>query len=92
MFEKSLLILLEKFNQIINLKSPFGIMKNKFLSITGVSALSKAQQKEVTGGAFFVEDRDIRKCGCDCAARVTGPKYCRELIACPAVYTCDQHI
>ena len=65
-------------------------MKNNFLSITGATVLTKAQQKNVTGGiSFGGGNPDLSKCGCDCAANVTGPFYCHQLIACPQVYTCD---
>ncbi|WP_299837689.1 hypothetical protein [uncultured Tenacibaculum sp.] len=65
-------------------------MKKSFLSIQGATTLSKAQQKEVNGGISFGKDVDLSKCGCDCAARVTGPLYCQKYIACPAVYTCEE--
>jgi len=62
-------------------------MKKNILNIKGVSAISKQDQSQINGGAggFF-------GCGCDCAGRVTGPKYCEDLIACPQVYTCDDDI
>lgn len=67
-------------------------MKKKFLNIEGVTTLSKAQQKEVSGG-FSPEDLigygDISKCGCDCGGSVTGPSYCSEIMACIHVYRCD---
>ncbi|SEB48416.1 hypothetical protein SAMN04489761_0981 [Tenacibaculum sp. MAR_2009_124] len=63
-------------------------MKNNLLNISGVSVLSKKEQKNVSGGLGL----DLSKCGCDCAARVTGPKYCSSYIACPAVYTCNDEI
>lgn len=66
-------------------------MKNNFLRISKGTVLSKKQQQNVTGGNSFVGE-DITKCGCDCAGRVTGPKYCQQLIACPQVYTCDEEI
>ena len=60
-------------------------MKKNFLAISGVSVLSKQEQKNVSGGIGI----DLSKCGCDCAARVTGPKYCSVYMACPDVYTCN---
>lgn len=63
-------------------------MKNRFLNIQGAQTLSKAQQKEVNGG-ISNNDRDLSLCGCDCAANVTGPFYCHQLVDCPQVYTCD---
>ncbi|CAL2075017.1 hypothetical protein [Tenacibaculum sp. 190524A02b] len=64
-------------------------MKNTFLNINGVSILTKQQQKELNGGISF-NGKDLGKCGCDCAGRVTGPFYCQTLIACPQVYTCNE--
>ncbi|MBC8756353.1 hypothetical protein H2O64_16885 [Kordia sp. YSTF-M3] len=63
------------------------MMKN-ILNIKGVSAISKEEQGQINGGAGY----DLSKCGCDCAGRVTGPKYCRWFIACPQVYTCGSDI
>lgn len=59
-------------------------MKN-LLKINGVSILSKKDLRTLTGGLLA----DSKSCGCDCAGRVTGPKYCIEIIACPQVYTCN---
>ncbi|WGH75984.1 hypothetical protein P8625_02110 [Tenacibaculum tangerinum] len=59
-------------------------MKQNFLNISGVTVLSKKQQQNLHGGAGV----DLSLCGCDCAGRVTGPKYCALYIACPQVYTC----
>ena len=61
-------------------------MKN-LLKIKGVSALSRADQKSVSGG---FGNPDLSLCGCDCAGRVTGPIYCNWYIACPQVYTCEE--
>ncbi|MBC8756354.1 hypothetical protein H2O64_16890 [Kordia sp. YSTF-M3] len=63
------------------------MMKN-ILNIKGVSAISKEEQGQINGGAGW----DISKCGCDCAGRVTGPKYCPWIMACPQVYTCGNDI
>ncbi|WP_299122532.1 hypothetical protein [uncultured Tenacibaculum sp.] len=63
-------------------------MKKNLLNISGATILTSKEQKNLTGGISF--DQDIRKCGCDCAGRVTGPFYCHQLIACPQVYTCDE--
>ncbi|MFC4633003.1 hypothetical protein ACFO3O_03745 [Dokdonia ponticola] len=58
----------------------------KLKAITGASILNSKQQKDIVGG--ISGEPDLSKCGCDCAARVTGPFYCRFYIACPDVYTC----
>ncbi len=65
-------------------------MKKNLLNISGVSVLSKRQQKNVSGGIGL--NIDLSKCGCDCAARVTGPKYCSYYIACPDIDTCNDEI
>jgi hypothetical protein len=61
-------------------------MKKNLLNISGVSVLNRTEQQSVSGGLGV----DLSKCGCDCAGRVTGPKYCELYIACPQVYTCGQ--
>lgn len=60
-------------------------MKKSILNITGTKVLTKNNQKEISGGALV----DLSLCGCDCAARITGPKYCPYYMACLDVYTCD---
>ncbi|MEM6719577.1 MAG: hypothetical protein AAF611_09695 [Bacteroidota bacterium] len=60
---------------------------SKILNIKGATKISKAEQSQINGGFDIVYD--ISKCGCDCAGRVTGPKYCIWIIACPQIYTCD---
>lgn len=60
-------------------------MKKDFLNITGVTTLTKAQQKEVSGGII----PDLSKCECTCAGVVTGPIYCSKFISCPQYYWCD---
>lgn len=62
-------------------------MKTNLLNITGVQVLSKESQKAITGELEIVNP-DISLCGCSCSGSVTGPVYCRKLIACPQVYTC----
>ncbi|WP_046755561.1 hypothetical protein [Kordia jejudonensis] len=61
-------------------------MKNNILNIKGATAISKNEQSQINGG---IGGYDFSKCGCDCAGRVTGPKYCEWFIACPQVYTCN---
>ena len=61
-------------------------MKKNLLSISGATILTRQEQKNLTGGISLPS---AKGCGCDCAGRVTGHKYCIELIACPQVYTCD---
>ncbi|WP_442266341.1 hypothetical protein ACSIGC_01100 [Tenacibaculum sp. ZS6-P6] len=63
-------------------------MKN-LLNINGVSVLTKKDQKTLTGGILLI---DPKYCGCDCAGRVTGPKYCEQVIACPQEYTCNEEM
>ncbi|MEM6719579.1 MAG: hypothetical protein AAF611_09705 [Bacteroidota bacterium] len=58
---------------------------SKILNIKGATEISKSEQSQINGGFGY----DLSLCGCDCAARVTGPKYCPWFIACPDVYTCD---
>ncbi|WP_298516477.1 hypothetical protein [uncultured Kordia sp.] len=67
-------------------------MKKNILNIKGVSAISKQEQSQINGGAGFPGAGSYQGCGCDCAGRVTGPKYCEWLIACPQVYTCGDDI
>ena len=65
-------------------------MKKSILNIKGATAISKAAQSDINGGARWKPGgNDLSKCGCDCAGRVTGPFYCQLEIACPQVYTCD---
>ncbi|WP_378185831.1 hypothetical protein ACE939_12045 [Aquimarina sp. W85] len=61
-------------------------MKTNFLSIKGVTVLSKKSQQFINGGASV----DLSNCGCSCSGSVTGPAYCRRYIACTHEYTCDQ--
>ena len=63
-------------------------MKKDFLNISGVSILSKEQQKSLNGGIIV----DLSKCGCDCAGRVTGPIYCNQYFACTQEYTCNEEM
>ncbi|MFK7748995.1 MAG: hypothetical protein AB8B65_11425 [Kordia sp.] len=67
-------------------------MKKNILNIKGVSAISKEAQSQINGGAAWPGDGGFQGCGCDCAGRVIGPKFCEYLIACPQVYTCDDDI
>ncbi len=60
-------------------------MKKNILNIKGVAAISKEAQREISGGIGL----SFGTCGCDCAGRVTGPKYCQDIWGCPQVYTCD---
>ncbi|AXG71082.1 hypothetical protein KORDIASMS9_03337 [Kordia sp. SMS9] len=64
---------------------------SKILNIKGAKEISKAEQRQIHGGIGLAIDIDfdLKKCGCDCAGRVTGPWYCNRYIACPQVYTCD---
>lgn len=62
-------------------------MKKSILNIKGIEVISKQAQSEISGGISW--PFPITGCGCDCAGRVTGPKYCIEILACPQVYTCD---
>ncbi|WP_430408643.1 hypothetical protein [Kordia sp.] len=65
-------------------------MKKSILNIKGATAISKQDQRQVNGGAGWnFGGKDLSKCGCDCAGRVTGPFYCLSEIACLQVYTCD---
>ncbi|WP_298421700.1 hypothetical protein [uncultured Kordia sp.] len=63
-------------------------MKKNILNIKGAAVISKSEQSQITGGISWPGSGGFR-CGCDCAGRVTGPKYCEDLFACPQVYTCD---
>ena len=67
-------------------------MKKNILNIKGATAISKANQSTINGGAGWGSGGDLSKCGCDCAGRVTGPKYCPWFMACPQVYTCGSDI
>lgn len=64
-------------------------MKKNILNIKGATAISKANQSTINGGAGWGSGGDLSKCGCDCAGRVTGPFYCQQNFGCPQVYTCD---
>ena len=64
-------------------------MKKNILNIKGASAISKENQSQINGGAGWPGSGGFIGCGCDCAGRVTGPKYCKDIWACPQVYTCD---
>ncbi|AXG71083.1 hypothetical protein KORDIASMS9_03338 [Kordia sp. SMS9] len=59
---------------------------SKILNIKGAKEISKETQSQIHGG--IGAGYDLSKCGCDCAGRVTGPKYCSLFIACLHVYTC----
>lgn len=63
-------------------------MKKNILNIKGASVISKNEQSQINGG-IGLGGYDLSLCGCDCAGRVTGPKYCPWFMACPQVYTCD---
>nr|BFF40799.1 hypothetical protein BACY1_26040 [Tenacibaculum mesophilum] len=63
-------------------------MKQNFLNISGVTVLSKNQQKNLTGGVAI----DLNKCGCDCSGSVTGPIYCHQYFACTQEYTCSEEM
>ena len=63
-------------------------MKSSILNIAGVEVLTSQNQKNIMGGLPI----DYSQCGCDCAGRVTGPKYCLTYIACLQVYTCNSEI
>ncbi|MEM6719578.1 MAG: hypothetical protein AAF611_09700 [Bacteroidota bacterium] len=63
---------------------------SKILNIKGATKISKTEQSQINGGLSI--GYDISKCGCDCAGRVTGPKYCPWIMACLQVYTCDDII
>lgn len=62
-------------------------MKN-VLKISSLKVLSPTEQKNIIGTA----DNNPALCGCDCAGNVTGPIYCRKLIACLQVYTCNDAV
>lgn len=59
-------------------------MKKNILNIKGASVISKNEQSQINGGFQY----DLSLCGCDCAGRVIGPKYCPWYMACPQVYNC----
>ncbi|KIX21417.1 hypothetical protein SY27_06815 [Flavobacterium sp. 316] len=61
-------------------------MKSRLLSISGITKLTRKNQKQILGG--ISGPVDLSKCGCDCAGSVTGPFYCSQYIGCPQVYTC----
>lgn len=61
-------------------------MKSRLLSISGITKLTRENQKQILGG--ISGSVDLSKCGCDCAGSVTGPFYCSQYFGCPQVYTC----
>lgn len=60
-------------------------MKNNFLSIEGITPLTKTQQKEISGGIT----PDYSKCKCECGDAI-GPFYC-FVMKCPQIH-CDPEI
>jgi hypothetical protein len=63
-------------------------MKKNILNIKGVTAITKEEQSQISGGAGWPSAGGAT-CGCDCAGRVTGGIFCLLNFACPQVYTCD---
>ncbi|SNR16192.1 hypothetical protein [Tenacibaculum jejuense] len=61
-------------------------MKN-LLNVNGVSVLTKKDQKTLNGGIVLI---NAKYCECDCSGKVSGPKYCEQIISCSQEYNCNQ--